>query len=404
MNFKTGWSRIGDGNTLSCYACKQYLPRDCFGNEKRPPHFKKSICKKCGYEKHRKYLKANPEKVKKYRTKHHESTLKSKREIAKRERETLDDNYIRRLLARYSDRAESEFSKAEIKLRRKKIRLYREGKIKRAEQINENNEIINNQKRIDVPECCFDCGAIMPDHIRYKNREINNPKYGLCKKCIKEKVTTPPRWKERLNKDGLLLCKNCLDYLSIGSFYKKNKIPYSICKACFLKKDAIKFKKEVDKISDVYIKKLIIKHGDKKIDIGNITAEEIEVKRKHILRCREIGGIPWYKSEIKVRNTLERIFPGFKFPSRRPAWNLNPLTGNRMEIDCYNNKLRIAVEYNGKQHYENVKNFHKQKNEFKAQQKRDIAKQLNCEAKDVKLIVVPYWIDDYENFLRDSLK
>lgn len=234
-------SRINPWGELRCGVCKKYFPPESFSNDESCKYGKRKKCKQDDYKKHRQYLKSNPEKEKVYRKRHRKNTLRIKREIAERERETLHDNYIRRLLARYSDRAESDF-----------------------------------------------------------------------------------------------------------------------------------------------------------------TQEEIEAKRKWVLSCREMGGFPWWKSEMMVRRTLERIFPGHKFPARRPAWNTNPLTGHRMEIDCYNEKLNIGVEFNGQQHYEAIENFQSKKS-FKAQQQRDIEKAKNCKARGVQLVTVPYWIENYEKFLRDCL-
>ncbi len=59
------------------------------------------------------------------------------------------------------------------------------------------------------------------------------------------------------------------------------------------------------------------------------------------------------------------------------------------ELDGYNMELRIAFEYNGKQHYEHVSRFHT-KQEFYDLQKRDREKKQYCENAGIKLIVIPY--------------
>jgi hypothetical protein len=45
--------------------------------------------------------------------------------------------------------------------------------------------------------------------------------------------------------------------------------------------------------------------------------------------------------------TLE-ILTGYRFKSVRPGWLENPLTGRNLELDCYNEYLKLALEYNGK--------------------------------------------------------
>lgn len=283
-------------------------------------------------------------------------------------------------------------------------------------------------------ECCYICGIKLSRKQRGCFVGRDEKLKGYCPDCYKIYFSES----YRIDQFGRLKCQDrnhegerfldpdCFAYCS-SNIWKKN---YQ-CRKCHYKRSRAYLKKNPEKrkeyrlrdelkhrevrlkskrnrseleretLDDNYIRRLLARYSD--LAESEFTQEEIEAKRKWILKYREMGGFDWWKSEMKVRKTLERIFPGFKFPVRRPAWNLNPLTGNRIELDCYNKELRIAVEYNGKQHYEAIEDFQTEEN-LKAQQKRDIAKQLNCAAKGVRLIVVPYWIDDYENFLRDSLK
>jgi hypothetical protein len=63
-----------------------------------------------------------------------------------------------------------------------------------------------------------------------------------------------------------------------------------------------------------------------------------------------------------------------------------------MELNGYCPRLKMAFEYNGKQHYEYCPNhFHKDGLiVFVHQRIRDIAKRNLCKANGVKLIVIPY--------------
>lgn len=89
--------------------------------------------------------------------------------------------------------------------------------------------------------------------------------------------------------------------------------------------------------------------------------------------------------------TLERIY-GVPFKSIWPDWLVNPETGRTLELDCYNEDLRIAVEYNGEQHYK-FPNFTNQSYEdFINQVRRDRFKAELCERNGVYLIVVPYTV------------
>ncbi len=95
------------------------------------------------------------------------------------------------------------------------------------------------------------------------------------------------------------------------------------------------------------------------------------------------------KGEKICRETMEKIY-GVPFKNTRPSWLKNDLTGRCLELDCYNEKLKLAVEYSGFQHYV-YPNFLKQTyKEFKEQQRRDILKKELCEKNGVNLIVVPH--------------
>ena len=87
--------------------------------------------------------------------------------------------------------------------------------------------------------------------------------------------------------------------------------------------------------------------------------------------------------------TMERIY-GVPFRSIWPNWLVNPETGEKLELDCYNDDLKIAVEYNGEQHY-NFPNFTNQtEKQFINQVRRDALKRELCDRNGVYLIVVPY--------------
>lgn len=112
------------------------------------------------------------------------------------------------------------------------------------------------------------------------------------------------------------------------------------------------------------------------------------------------------KGETKCREILERI-TGEKFDNVRPSWLVNPVTGQSLELDCYNEKLKLAVEYNGIQHYKFNKYMHQNsRDKFQNQQYRDLIKKDLCQKNNVHLIVVPYDIDikNIESFLLKKVK
>lgn len=96
--------------------------------------------------------------------------------------------------------------------------------------------------------------------------------------------------------------------------------------------------------------------------------------------------------EKECRRVLESYFAGKKFVSVRPTWLVSTETGRALELDCYNEELSLAVEYNGQQHYTYPNRYHKSQEEFKAQVWNDEYKAKLCKAQGVKLITVPYTV------------
>lgn len=108
--------------------------------------------------------------------------------------------------------------------------------------------------------------------------------------------------------------------------------------------------------------------------------------------------------EEKCRDILESL-TGHPFPTDRPWWLTNPKTGRRLELDGYNENLRMAFEYNGKQHYVFPNSYHKTEEEFKRQVERDRFKEEQCRKRGVNLLVIPYDLeeDSLYDFIKQSL-
>ena len=110
--------------------------------------------------------------------------------------------------------------------------------------------------------------------------------------------------------------------------------------------------------------------------------------------------------ENECRRVLENIF-NLPFISSRPDFLKNPITKSyNLELDCYNKDLHLAVEYNGKQHYEYTPYFHKSMDAFRNQQYRDDIKKRLCLENNVNLIIIPYTvkISNIKQFLIKELK
>ena len=112
------------------------------------------------------------------------------------------------------------------------------------------------------------------------------------------------------------------------------------------------------------------------------------------------------KGEKICRSVLEETFQ-VPFVNVRPNFLRNPETGRLLELDCYNEDLKLGLEYNGSQHYvyNAQSKFHKNYEEFISQVRRDMLKKELCDANDVYLITVPYNVahDKIKNYIHDNL-
>ncbi|MDD4930903.1 MAG: hypothetical protein PHG66_01955 [Candidatus Colwellbacteria bacterium] len=99
------------------------------------------------------------------------------------------------------------------------------------------------------------------------------------------------------------------------------------------------------------------------------------------------SGCPYcsqFSSERMCREIFEEI-TGHKFNKCRDKF----LFG--LELDGYNKDLKLAFEYNGKQHYEYIPHFHRNgEKDLKKQRERDEMKAMICDDSDINLIVIPY--------------
>lgn len=83
------------------------------------------------------------------------------------------------------------------------------------------------------------------------------------------------------------------------------------------------------------------------------------------------------------------------FPKIRPKW-LKIANGIYLELDGYNDELKIAIEMNGIQHYQEIKHFHRKEGDFQKRLEYDKIKTEKCKEMGINLIVVPYDVK-YEN-------
>ena len=97
------------------------------------------------------------------------------------------------------------------------------------------------------------------------------------------------------------------------------------------------------------------------------------------------------KGELICKEVAEQLF-GKPFIKIRPKSMKNNVTGHNLELDIYNDDLKVAIEYNGQQHYKYTPYFHKNEEAFRNQQYRDELKRMMCKNNGIMLIEVPYTV------------
>ncbi len=107
------------------------------------------------------------------------------------------------------------------------------------------------------------------------------------------------------------------------------------------------------------------------------------------------------KVEATTRLIIEGIF-GVPFSSTRPNFLKNPETGRNLELDGYNEELKLAFEYDGEQHYE--PKFNMTQEDLIKRQELDRLKNRLCKENNITLIRIPYWENkNLEEFIKSEL-
>ena len=110
------------------------------------------------------------------------------------------------------------------------------------------------------------------------------------------------------------------------------------------------------------------------------------------------------KGERICREIFQEIY-GLPFPSTYPDFLRNPQTNRLLELDGYNEQLKIAFEYNGRQHYKKVRRFHPHGNtDLLYQFQKDDFKIRKCDENGVYLIIIPDEREVPHKKLRDYIE
>lgn len=202
---------------------------------------------------------------------------------------------------------------------------------------------------------------------------------GLCLSKTYKNVGTPIRWQ----------CKNGHRWYAPYRQVKGTKNRAGTwCPKCNSKKlRNITYARTIAKeLGWVCLSNVYVNYNEKmkwKCSFGHEFEQSLAkaVSRKKCPKCNINFG------EEILRFFLESIFEK-PFPKVRPNF-LKIKKGVFLELDGYNEKLKIAFEHHGLQHYKFNERFHKNKKDFTLRKKVDKLKAKLCRQNGVRLLTIP---------------
>ena len=144
---------------------------------------------------------------------------------------------------------------------------------------------------------------------------------------------------------------------------------------------------------------------DEQINVMNDIHHDLELQHRN-LNIPSKRSKTESKGEIECKNAAEKIF-NKPFKKIRPDFLKSEVTGKNLELDVYNDDLKLAVEYDGIQHYKYTPHFHRNGEiDFQKQLQRDKFKEQKCKENGITLIRVPYLVkqDEIEGYIRVKVR
>jgi hypothetical protein len=163
-----------------------------------------------------------------------------------------------------------------------------------------------------------------------------------CKKCdtIETKKLRLIKRKLRAENSSGVICNNCFSFKNSRSQTDVKEIIEGAGYTLVDLPNNGKIKKV--KSDDYIIVKCDHGHQPYRVKLSNFLSGK---------RCPTCG--TGRLKEAILREALEEFFQ-VPFPSCYPKWLKNHKTGGQLEIDCYNEDLGLAVEFQGAQHYKPI--------------------------------------------------
>ena len=119
-----------------------------------------------------------------------------------------------------------------------------------------------------------------------------------------------------------------------------------------------------------------------------------ELAREH--KLIDLEKIPYHTpsnkwvSEESVYLLTKKLYKGFKVIYQHRPFYLKSSIGGQMSYDVFISGLNVAIEYQGKQHFEPV-DFFGGRESFEELKKRDREKASISKQNGIKLVYINYW-------------
>ena len=97
---------------------------------------------------------------------------------------------------------------------------------------------------------------------------------------------------------------------------------------------------------------------------------------------------------------IQKLFPGEEIVEDYFHSEISRDSGFNVQFDIFMTQRKIAIEYHGQQHYEDLPQMFSNLETYK---NRDLEKEKICKNHGIQLIVIPYWWDNKLDSLRETL-
>lgn len=254
----------------------------------------------------------------------------------------------------------------------------------------------SNSNNIKNGHWCNKCAGIGNLYNFNKIKKIVEDKKGICKST------------EYINNKSkiIVMCEKG---------HQWNAYPYNLKRGEWCPKCASINRINNNKLTFDDVKQRIIKYNitclsNKYVDQNNKmkwmckNGHEFESTFHNIMQGHGCRYCTKFVSQEIARQFMEKIF-NKKFDTIYPKWLINPKTGRNLELDGYNEELKIAFEYNGEQHYK-ICRFNKNIDELNNRKYIDKIKYDLCKKQNVLLIEIPYNIkfENMEYYIINKIK